>query len=217
MLVSEDSANNSSEDAGQTLVHTLLCSPQKEVPEQTVVVHITHSCAISVLQKNLDLEEENCLEYLSGYFYKRLLGFHSDKDCIQCSKYAQKYSKDSLTDSVSHIFLYFKRFNTEKATLYDCKMEFVSYVRYILQICSFVFEKLPDAENIIEIVIQSCLKFSPSSLHLCSNQMIYRFTHVVARTILFYKVKWNNDKLRKKEPKSKKSHAKKKVEKLSHK
>ena len=80
MLVSEDSANNSTEDDDQTLLRTLLCSTLKEESEKSLVF-ITEDCAITALQRNLDLEEENCLEYLSGYFYKRLLGFHSNKDC----------------------------------------------------------------------------------------------------------------------------------------
>ena len=215
MLVSEESANNKPDETEQTLLRTVLVSKPNLV--QQTPAYLSSESVDAALKKNLDLEEENCLEYIAGHFFKRLLSFHKEK-CSICSSHAQKYSNSSNVSSVSHMFMYFKRFQDNKSTLYVCDTDIVDYVRCVLQIANLVFDKIPATENIISLIVQSSIrtKWAPK---LCNDQMLAKFTHVVARTILFYKARWLNDMLKSKGPKArgKKSIKKKKTDKLSHK
>ena len=100
-----------------------------------------------------------------------------------------------------------------------CDSETVEYVRCVLQITNLVFDNIPDQNDIISLVVQSSIHFSKCAPKLCTEQMLVKFTHVIARTMLFYKARWLNDKLKTKIPKArgKKSNEKKKTDKLSHK
>ena len=123
MLIGGETGNNEAEE-GPTLLQSLL---QRKIEPQSNI-----TCLLSVqdtnlaLDQELDLTEENCLEYLSGYFFKRLLSFHST-NCQICSNFAQKFTNHAEVSMVSQIFLHFKRYDTDKATLYQCTDNFIHF------------------------------------------------------------------------------------------
>ena len=144
------------------------------------------------------MTEENCLEYLSGYFFKRLLSFHST-NCQICSNFAQKFTNHAEVSMVSQFFLHFKRYDTDKATLYQCTDNFIHFVRSVIQVASFMYIHFPAQDNIVSVVVNSFLQNGVNStkLVLCSDNIIHRFAEVIARTILFYRMKWTNDNMKK--------------------
>ena len=216
MLEGEDNGNNETEENDPTLLRMLI--NMNDVNSKQKVSYVLSSEQIEIaLSKELDVAEENCIEYVSGYFFKRLLSLHKNA-CETCSKLAVKLNNQTQCTLVSDIFLYFKRYDTDKATLYKCHNSFVDFVTSVIKVASFAYEHHPSQEDIIALVVNSCLSSTNcSNFMLCEPEKVSRIAHIIARTILFYKSKWANDKMKKTEPKNKKSVKQKKIEKLSHK
>lgn len=214
MLVGEERGNNEVEaDSNPTLIRSLLEAQVQEKTHQ-VDYRLADQEISSALSTPPDLLEENGLEYMSGYFFKRLLSFHG-QECFTCLGNAEKVTNATRSDLVSDIFLHFKKYSSENSTLFKCNLSTVNFVRHIVQISNFVYKRCPSQEQIISLVVNSSLETCVSP-QFCSEEMKRKFAHLVARTILFNKAKWSNDLMKKKEPKKKKSNPKKKMEKLSH-
>ena len=98
-------------------------------------------------------------------------------------------------------------------------MTVINYVRSVIKLANYAYKYFPAQEQIICLVVNSCSDnlLALTKPDLCSENMIHRFTEVIARTILFYRVKWDNDALKKKRTVKRKSSAQQKVDKLSHK
>ena len=107
MLVGEESGNNEVGETDPSLLRTLLQASEKE--KKIVNQYIFSPEDIQkALDIELDLIEENCLEYLTGYFFKRLLSFHGS-ECFKCLQNAFKFTKQSETNFVSDIFFVFQK------------------------------------------------------------------------------------------------------------
>ena len=93
----------------------------------------------------------------------------------------------------------------------------IHFVTSAIQVASFMYIHFPAQDNIVSVVVNSFLQNGVNStkLVLCSDNIICWFAEVIARTILFYRMKWTNDNMKKKS-KGKKSAIQKKVDKLSH-
>ena len=217
MLVGEETGNNEVDsDLNPTLIRSLLEAQefQDKGKNQPVSYRLADSEISSALANQLDLLEENGLEYMSGYFFKRLLSFHG-QECLKCSGNAEKVTTQTESHLVSDIFLYFKKYNNEKSSLFKCNLETLNFVRQIIQIADLVFKRCPAQEQIISLVVNSSMETCVLP-QFCTEEMTRKFAHLVAKTMLLNQAKWSNDLMKKKEPKKKKSLPTKKVEKLSH-
>ena len=130
----------------------------------------------------------------------------------------------------SDIFMYFKRYNTTAATLYKCSEHFNDYVRTIIKVTNYCVDYLIDEAPFVNMVWLSAKQhLIPETLpKFCKELKLERFTKLVARTMLVYRIKWLNGKLAvkkkftrgkgkaKRKGKSAMSKSQKKLEKLTH-
>lgn len=153
--------------------------------------------ATKALEGTFDLCEDNTLEYLSGYFFKRLISMHKGKACSECSSHGQKLTEESQIQSANETFLFYKRFCTS-SELIKCSPLFVSYVKAIIQICLYALDNCCDMQGIGKMVDTTALTYLDPVPALCSRAMQEKLINLITRTILFYEVKWFNDKMRQK-------------------
>ena len=123
------------------------------------------------------------------------------------------------------IFMFFKRYNTTNATLYKCSEHFKDFVRAIIKVTNYCFDYFIDPEvpivNMVLLSVKAHL-VQETLPKFCNQTKLERFTKLVARTMLAYRIKWLNGKLSVKKKftrgksKSNMSKAKKKLAKLTH-
>jgi hypothetical protein len=70
----------------------------------------------TAFSKPLSEAEEIGLEYCSGYFFGKLLKYHKTA-CTTCAVNGSKVTSSTVAFKQNEIFLYFKRFQTDSATL----------------------------------------------------------------------------------------------------
>ena len=191
-------------------------------PEPTC---ISQNDVVTALNKPLNVAEESVLTYCTGYFFRKLLEFHTVKKvlvpCDTCSTHGEKFTQHSTVQSQSDLFLYFKRYNTDSATLYKCSDHFVHFVQTIIQVTNYCAEYILDENRIVSLIVLSVRIHLTSFPQFCSDDKLERFISFVARTMLVYRVKWLNNELKSKKKytkgKGKKTKATRKLEKLTHK
>ena len=178
------------------------------------------------------------LGYCAGFFFSKLLHFHTVKKvvtkCQVCSVNGDKITSTSVMQHKSDLFLFLKRYNTASATLYKCTPQFTLFVQVIIQVANFFVEHLLDSPRIVNM-IRCTIREHLDTSHFpefCSDAKLDRFVSYVARTMVVYRTKWLNNDLKslskkskskkggkksKKGGKSTKSKSDKKLEKLMHK
>ena len=192
---------------------------------------LAYNDMVTALERSLSDTEETVLSYCSGYFFKKLMGYHN-KNCQQCSSHGEKFTADSIVQQQSDIFMFFKRYSTPTATLYKCSDHFKDFVRTIIKVTNYCADYFIAPEvPIVNMVLMSVkAHLIQSSLpKLCNEAKLERFTKLVARTMLAYRIKWLNGKLKvkkkftkgsakgiRKRSKSTMSKSQKKLEKLIH-
>ena len=192
------------------------------VPKDT---WISHPDIVAALDKELSVAEVSILAYCSGYFFRRLLGFHTFKKatvpCDVCNLHGEKFTQSSVVQTQSDLFLYFKRFHTDSATLYKCSDHFVDFVQTIIKVTNFCADHILDEDRIVNVVLLSVRKHLSNFPQFCSDDKFDRFVSLVARTMVVYRIKWLNSDLKSKKKftrgKGKKSKSAKKLDKLTHK
>ena len=106
-----------------------------------------------------DMCEENVLMYISGYFLRRLINMHKQKECDTCEQNGSKLeSSESPNVSMNELFLYLKRF-TSSSQLYKCSPHFISYVKAIIQLTIFSIENFFFMGNIGNMITNTALMY----------------------------------------------------------
>lgn len=173
--------------------------------------------------QSLSEPEEMTLAYLSGYFFSKLLKYHQLlkyhlKTCTICNTQGEKITHETFTElQQNDLFLYFKLYDTASTTLYKCSAHFVSFIRCIIQVANYCYEKYLEQPGFVNMVKMSVLTHVTQLPQFCTIPMTHRLISLVARTMLVYKIKWLNSSL--KAPKkrvNKKTKATTKLEKLTH-
>jgi hypothetical protein len=165
---------------------------------------------------SLSASEEMVLAYISGYFFGKLLKYHKGA-CISCSSYGEKITSSTTCFKENKLFIYFKQYKMNSATLYTCSDHLVSFVCAILQITNYCYAKCIESPQFVSLVTNSVLTHLMQWPELCTSRMTERFVRLVARTMLVYKLKWLNSELKTRKKSSKKKSAKeKKFDKLTH-
>lgn len=152
------------------------------------------------MQKEFDLCEKNVLQYLSGYFLKKLLDSHKRTDlstCPICSQNQDSLLPTSSPNKDSETFLHFKKF-CHSSQLHKCCDKFVNFVKVIIQICMHMIENYFFVEGIGKSIVTSALAYldSKSIPIICSPKVKEELMFLVTRTVLFYQIKWLNHKLK---------------------
>ena len=192
---------------------------------------LDHKHILQALSVPFTIPEEVALSYVSGYFFKKLLSFHkkSGYKCDKCGNHGSKVTITTDSFEPNDIILYFRRYETDNATLYKCSHEFKLFVQKVSQITNFCFKNLPDFEGLVGLIQNSARHYVTDHPEFCSDEMRIKFLTFVARVFTCYKTKWLNDDLKKakkrgkkkskaqKKLDSKRNRAQKKLDKLSHK
>ena len=187
---------------------------------------ISHYDMVRALNIPLSESEHSILEYLAGFFFRKLLQFHSvkkvAKSCSTCGVHGHKITSTSVLEQKSDLFLFIKRYNTDTATLYKCSSHFVHLIQVIIQVANFFVEHLLDQPRIVNMIRLSIREHLANFPQFCTDAKFDRLVSYVARTIVVYRAKWLNNDLRalKKAKKGRgrksKSKSDKKLEKLMH-
>ena len=167
------------------------------------------------MNMSLSEEEEIALPYTCGYFLKRLIKFHDTKkfksrkiDCHACKNHGEKIT--NLTDSyrANDLVLYFRRYESNDATLWKCTSHFQDYVGSIIKIVNYCLEHFIEIEGFVSLVECSVESYLSQIPDFCCKEMRVRFVRCVARTMVYYKLKWLNNDLKKCRAERKKKKAK---------
>ena len=160
---------------------------------------------LTALSKPLSESEVAILSYCSGYFFRKLLEFHTVKKVLQpcevCSCHGEKFSQprqSSILLTQSDLFLYFKRYNTDSATLFKCSEHFMHFIQTIIQVTHYCADLILDEDRIVNIICLSVNKHLHNLPQFCSSNKSDRFVSLVARTMLVYRIKWLNNELKSK-------------------
>ena len=182
---------------------------------------------MTALSKPLSEAEVSILSYCAGYFFRRLLAFHTVKKvvvpCQVCSIHGEKFTNSSVVQTQSDLFLFFKRYNTDSATLFKCSEHFIDFVQTVIQVTHYCADFILDEDRIVNIIRCSVKKHLSNFPQFCSTDKFDRFVSLVARTMLVYRIKWLNSSLKSKKKfkrgkgkKKKKTKSDRKLEKLTH-
>ncbi len=145
-----------------------------------------------VIGTMFNINEAATLQYMAGYFFRRLLKYHKH-DCVTCSTHGSHLTAQTeQPQNLSLGFLYLKRYCTSEAKLYQCTDHFTSYVQGLIQIASRCFEDYMDVPGIISLAAQTGLHNLTNVPEFCSTKMHRRFAFLVARTIILNQLKWRN-------------------------
>lgn len=154
---------------------------------------------VRAVESSLTDTEETVLSYCSGYFFKKLIRYHGKKECQLCVAHGEKFTAVSTIEQQSDIFMFFKRYNTTSATLYKCSEHFKDFVRTIIKVTNYCndYFVLPEVP-IVNMVLLSVKKHlvQESLPKFCTETKLDRFTKLVAKTMLVYRIKWLNGKLK---------------------
>ncbi len=172
------------------------------------------------VSKIFSVNEAATLEYVSGYFFRRLMSFHKT-DCDTCGKFGGKITASSESPCrVQDSFLYLKRYCTEEATLFKCSTHFNSFIQKVVQIATHCFDTYMEVPGIIGLASNTALHNLFGTPVFCSDNMKIRLVFLVCKTIILNKVKWHNNELRGEKRGKKRASAQnkaaQKLKKLSH-
>ncbi len=174
-----------------------------------------------VVEGILNINEAATLEYMSGYFFRRLKNFHRN-DCTICQAHGFSVADTSEKPAgmIPGNFVYLKRYCTKEATLYQCQNHFTSYIKSLIQIAVRCIDDYMDESGIINLATQTGLQNLCNVPVFCTEQLRERLVRTVARTIILSHMKWKNvdRKTNKKCVKRKRAQSKatRKLQKLMH-
>ena len=178
--------------------------PPKTIKSPAILDHANFLQALSV---PFTMAEEISLPYVTGYFFKKLLSFHkkSGYQCDKCGIHGEKVTSMTEAFEANDLILYFRRYESDNATLFKCTPEFKGYVQKVSQVTNFCFIHLLDFEGIVGLIQNSVGHYVTDHPQFCSDEMRTKFLTFVARVFTCYKTKWLNDERKK----TKKQRAKK--------
>ena len=145
-------------------------------------------------EKAMTVQEKGTLPYVSGYFFRRLMGFHQS-NCDICSQHGSKITASFVPSDDSELFLFLKRYSNEKATLYKCTDHMESFIWKIIQISVFCFQNHMDSSGIVGKINHACHLYMENIPNFCSN-MKDRFVKLVAKVMIVFHMKWKNQELK---------------------
>lgn len=182
-------AANCEEDNSQPLL-TFDDFESKEEKQRESILSI--KMVNTALSKAYSIMEKNVLEYLCGYFFKKLLQMHKS-DCENCQKFGAKVSvkaKDAQVP-ISEVFLYLKVYN-EECHLYKCQSDFVTFIGNVIKISLFVAKHFPHVDGVSKLVENSCKLHLNKKPKMCSTEKMLKLIGLISRTIFNYHIKWLN-------------------------
>ncbi len=135
------------------------------------------------------------MEYVVGYFFRRLLHFHRDP-CSTCSQHGTKFTKENVIIPSTQLFMCLKRYESDKATLYQCTEVFKIYSRRIVLLGKFCFAHIPDRKGIINLVTSTAMTHVKEAPKFCTANIHRRFVKLIARTIILNHLRWKNAELK---------------------
>ena len=139
-------------------------------------------------------QDENALEFLAGYLFKRLMGFHKNS-CDKCSVHGSKLASSDKEVPSSQVYILLRRYQGTEASLYRCSQHFKEFVRHIIQIAAYCFQQKREKECLVRKVVCSVLEHLGNLPALC-EPLQTRFIALAARTIILNKMRQKNSELR---------------------
>ncbi len=138
--------------------------------------------------------DQNALEYLSGYIYKRLIGFHK-KECDICKVHGARISKDTTEITQDQIFTCLKRYADTNAKMWATSLHFRDFVRHVLQIAAYCFQQNLEEEGLVQKVVLSVQQHLSNFPTFCDD-MLPRVIALIARTKITNMMKLRNSELK---------------------
>ncbi len=138
--------------------------------------------------------DENGLEYFAGYVFKKMISYHSNT-CELCEVHGTLLTSATTEIQTSEMFLYLKRYKGTDAKLQKVSPAFKNFVKQVVQISSYVFQRKRSISSITKTVVLAAETYIPNSLGLCQN-MFPRVCRLIARTIILRNMKWKNCELK---------------------
>lgn len=162
-----------------------------------VVFALSAKEVVEALSSTLRGGEEDAIQYLAGYAFKRLLSMHRSKQvegkvmCLICSQFGSKFGNSAVPSGNNDLFLYLKRFEGSKATLYKADPQFCTMVKCVLKVVRYVFVKHLSIPNVLATIVESILEHvSPVVLpNLCSTSHLRKVLHLLSKTLFLFQVK----------------------------
>ena len=145
----------------------------------------------------LSLPIQNCMQYLAGFCYRKLIRFHSVKErqgmilkCNSCLALADKFGRDTIPFDETEIFLFFKRYDDNSSTLYRANEELFRFVGTILRVANYFFNHYTTIHHVIMSCVESVLaNVDPNFLPIfCSKIILGKVTTVMAKTFFLYRM-----------------------------
>ncbi len=205
MLKSEKTSNNEEEDEEEeegkkTLLQ--LGFDKQLMREEEGGFRPGREEVLQALSCNCTLFEEQGLYYFSGYIVGKMLdSFHSG-ECVQCCQFAKKVSAKTEKIHEGEMFLFLKRYDDERSTLYSPTPEFVCFVRDTSLIVDYCLKHYFSSPAILKS-ITNCAAANVCTPPLCSSDVREKTVKHIVKTVFHYKVKWMNDEIRSLEESSK--------------
>ncbi len=161
---------------------------------------------------------ENALEYLAGYYFKRLIDFHKTT-CTPCSVYGKKIGQMSVQEKEYETYTFLKLYKNTNASLYQVTPHFKDFVKHIIQLATYCFEEKRDTCGIVEKVYRTLMTYFSNLPSFCKS-LYPKFIKMVAKSIITNNIKWENSKIKAKKKtvfgKGKNSKTSRKLHNLAH-
>ncbi len=136
--------------------------------------------------------------------------FHGQKKGNCCDQHGGKMTVDTTEFPLSQLFVYLKRYDTDKSTLNTPTEAFSSFVRKVSSLTHYCLNKYLSHGGVMNS-IAAAVKENTESPQFCTEEMKQKVILQIIRTILNYKLKWQNDTIKEEAAKSKASKRKLKI------
>ncbi len=150
--------------------------------------------------------------------FKKLTSYHKS-DCELCAAHGSLMTSATTDITTSEMFLYLKRYKGTDAKLQKVSPAFKDYVKQVVQISSYIFQRKRSISSITQSVVSTALKHIPDTINLCPN-MLPRVCLLIAKTIVLRNMKWKNADIKNQRKlsikSSKKTNSVQKLKKISH-
>ncbi len=199
MLKSELSSNNESSDSTSLLTmgeNKLLTFTHNQ--EDFVV---SDDDIVKAKEYVLKECEPQAVEYFAGYILKKIKEAHIQDSCTDCDQFSKKITVNTTNFEASQLFIFLKRYDDDKSTLYAPETVFTAFVSEVSKITHYCLDKYI-AQSGLQAGIRSAIDKNVLSINFCSKTMEEKTISLIVRTILNYKLKWINDEIKTQSKKS---------------
>ncbi len=154
--------------------------------------------------------DEQAMMYFGGYILKKLNDFHRQKVCNVCGKYGAKVTVKTEEFPVSQLFIYLKRYDNDKSTLNAPTKDFTSFVQKVCLLTHYFLNKHLSVSGLMHNITDNVYQHVDIP-EFCNDEMKQKVCSQIIRTVMNYKLKWQNDCIKEEGLKSKASRRKLKI------